>query len=58
VRAVYLADKKRASHVHGVMRGQNKSIQDLLTAFIANGGQVIMCAACSAGWLQSVDATL
>ena len=48
VRAVYLADKKRASHVHGLMRGQNKSIQDMLTAFIADGGQVIMCAACSA----------
>ena len=30
------------------MREQNKSIQDMLTAFIADGGQVIMCAACSA----------
>lgn len=47
VRAVYLADKKRPSHVHGLMREQNKSIQDMLTAFIADGGQVIMCAACS-----------
>lgn len=48
VRGVYLADKKRPSHVHGLMRQQNKSIQDLLTAFIADGGQVIMCSACSA----------
>ena len=47
VRAVYLADKKRPSHVHGLMREQNKSIQDMLTAFMADGGQVIMCAACS-----------
>ena len=48
VRAVYLADKKRPSHIHGLMREQNKSIQDMLTAFIADGGQVIICAACSA----------
>lgn len=48
VRAVYLADKKRASHVHGLMRANDQSIQDMLTAFMADGGQVIMCAACSA----------
>tara|TARA_R100001369_G_scaffold82376_1_gene114013 strand:- start:109 stop:570 length:462 start_codon:yes stop_codon:yes gene_type:complete len=48
VRAVYLADKKRASHVHGLMRADDQSIQDMLAAFIADGGQVIMCAACSA----------
>lgn len=48
VRGVYLADKKRPSHVHGLMREQNKSIQDMLTAFMADGGKVIMCAACSA----------
>jgi len=48
VRAVYLADKGRPSHVHGLLREQNKSIQDMLTAFIADGGQVIMCSACSA----------
>ena len=47
VRAVYLADKKRPSHIHGLMREQDKSIQEMLTAFIADGGQVIMCAACS-----------
>lgn len=47
VRGVYLADKKRASHVHGLMRGADKSIQDMLTAFMADGGQVIMCSACS-----------
>lgn len=48
VRGVYLADKKRPSHVHGLMRENDKSIQDMLTAFIADGGQVIMCSACSA----------
>jgi len=47
VRGVYLADKKRASHVHGLMREGNKSIQDMLTAFMKDGGQVIMCQACS-----------
>lgn len=47
VRAVYLADKKRASHVHGLMRESGKSIQDMLKAFIADGGMVIMCQACS-----------
>ena len=47
VRAVYLADKKRPSHVHGLMRDKNLSIQDLLSAFIKDGGQVIMCGACS-----------
>jgi len=48
VRGVYLADKKRPSHVHGLMRESNQSIQDMLAAFIADGGQVIMCSACSA----------
>ena len=48
VRAVYLADKKRPSHVHGLMREKNMSIQDMLAAFMADGGQVIMCQACSA----------
>lgn len=47
VRGVYLADKKRASNVHGLMRDTNTSIHDMLTAFIADGGQVVMCAACS-----------
>lgn len=47
VRAVYLADRKRASHVHGLMRENNKSIQDMLSDFIADGGEVIMCQACS-----------
>jgi len=47
VRAVYLADKKRPSHVHGLMAENGTSIQDMLTAFIADGGQVIMCSACS-----------
>ncbi|MDX2483910.1 MAG: DsrE family protein [Pseudodonghicola sp.] len=47
VRAVYLADKKRASHVHGLMAEQGTSIQDMLKAFMADGGTVIMCGACS-----------
>lgn len=47
VRGVYLADKKRASHVHGLMREANMSIQDMLAAFMADGGKVIMCSACS-----------
>ncbi|WP_439124787.1 DsrE family protein [Marivita sp.] len=47
VRAVYLADKKRPSHIHGLMAENGTSVQDMLTAFIADGGQVIMCSACS-----------
>ena len=47
VRAIYLSDKKRPSHVRGLMKGQAKSIQDMLKAFIADGGQVIARAACS-----------
>ena len=48
VRGVYLADKKRPSHVHGLMREKNQSIQDMLAAFMKDGGKVIMCQACSA----------
>ncbi|NVK97074.1 DsrE family protein [Ruegeria pomeroyi] len=47
VRAVYLADKKRPSHIHGLMAGQGATIQDMLSAFIADGGTVLMCGACS-----------
>lgn len=47
VRAVYLIDKKRASHVHGLMKEKNLSVQDLLTAFMKDGGMVIACQACS-----------
>lgn len=47
VRAIYLADQKRPSHVHGLMRDEGKSVQDMLKAFISDGGQVIACAACS-----------
>lgn len=47
VRGIYLGDKKRASHVHGLNKDKGKSIQDMLTAFIADGGTVIACAACS-----------
>jgi sulfur relay (sulfurtransferase) complex TusBCD TusD component (DsrE family) len=48
VRGVYLADKKRPSHVHGLKRAKDQSVQDMLAAFMADGGQVIMCSACSA----------
>lgn len=47
VRAVYLADAKRPSHIHGLMAEQGKSIQDMLRAFMDDGGTVIMCGACS-----------
>jgi predicted peroxiredoxin len=47
VRAIYLADKKRVSHVHGMMREKNLSVQDMLQAFIKDGGIVIACGACS-----------
>lgn len=47
VRAVYLADADRPSHIHGLMAEDGTSIQDMLTAFIADGGTVIMCRACS-----------
>lgn len=47
VRGIYLLDKKRASHVHGLMKEEGKSIQDMLTAFINDGGIVIACRACS-----------
>jgi predicted peroxiredoxin len=47
VRAIYLIDKKRASHVHGLMKEEGQSIQDMLTAFMDDGGIVIACGACS-----------
>lgn len=47
VRAIYLIDKKRPSHVHGLMKEQGASIQDMLTAFMKDGGIVIACGACS-----------
>lgn len=55
VRGVYLADKKRPSHVHGLMREADKSIQDLLTDFMADGGKVVMCQACSAAAGLTLD---
>jgi sulfur relay (sulfurtransferase) complex TusBCD TusD component (DsrE family) len=56
VRAVYLADRKRPSHVHGLMREAGKSIQDMLKDFMADGGTVIMCSACSkAAGLEAED---
>lgn len=48
VRAVYLADRKRQSHIHGLMADKGTSIQDMLSEFMADGGVVIMCQACSA----------
>ncbi len=47
VRGVYLADKKRPSHIHGLMAENGLSIQGMLKAFMADGGVVIMCQACS-----------
>ncbi|WP_412506303.1 DsrE family protein [Roseovarius sp. SYSU LYC5161] len=47
VRGVYLADRDRPSHVHGLMADSGTSIRDMLTAFMADGGTVIMCQACS-----------
>ena len=47
VRGIYLADEKRASHVHGLMKDKGQSIQDMLQAFIKDGGTVIACMACS-----------
>lgn len=56
VRGIYLADKKRPSHVHGLMRDKNLSIHDMLTAFMKDGGIVIACAACSqAAGLKPAD---
>lgn len=47
VRAIYLIDRKRPSHVHGLMKEEGASIQDMLTAFMKDGGIVIACGACS-----------
>ena len=47
VRGIYLIDKKRPSHVHGLMKDEGQSIQDMLRAFMSDGGIVIACAACS-----------
>jgi sulfur relay (sulfurtransferase) complex TusBCD TusD component (DsrE family) len=47
VRGIYLADKKRPSHVHGLMKEKGQSIQDMLRAFMNEGGIVIACMACS-----------
>lgn len=47
VRGIYLIDKKRPSHVHGLLKDKGTSIQDMLTAFMKDGGIVIACGACS-----------
>ncbi len=47
VRAIYLIDKKRASHVHGLKVEEGKSIQGMLKDFMSDGGVVIACGACS-----------
>ncbi len=44
VRGVYLADKKRPSHTHGLMKA---NVQEMLQAFIKDGGTVYACQACS-----------
>lgn len=56
VRAIYLIDKKRPSHVHGLMRQEGQSIQDMPAAFMNDGGVVIACGACShAAGLKKTD---
>jgi len=56
VRGIYLADRKRASDVHGPMAEKGHSIQDMLRAFMDDGGRVIACAACSrAAGLTATD---
>ena len=44
VRGIYLADKKRASHTHGLMQ---TNIHQMLQAFVKDGGTVYACQACS-----------
>ncbi|MCW5698852.1 MAG: DsrE family protein [Rhodospirillales bacterium] len=44
VRGVYLADKNRPSHTHGLTK---KSIHEMLQDFIKDGGTVFVCQACS-----------
>lgn len=44
VRGIYLADKQRPSHTHGLM---NANIQQMLQAFIKDGGTVYACQACT-----------
>lgn len=56
VRAVYLADKARPSDIPGPMAQAGTSIQDMLKAFMADGGKVIMCQACTgAAGLKPAD---
>jgi sulfur relay (sulfurtransferase) complex TusBCD TusD component (DsrE family) len=56
VRGIYLIDKKRPSHVHGLMKEKGQSIQDMLRAFMDDGGIVIACSACSkAAGLTAAD---
>lgn len=55
VRGVYLAEADRPSNVPGLLREKDQSIQDLLTSFIASGGQVIMCQTCSAAAGLTID---
>lgn len=47
VRGIQLIDKKRASYVHGLIKQDGQSIQDMLTAFVKDGGIVIACGSCS-----------
>ncbi len=44
VRGIYLAHKQRPSHTHGLMKS---NIQDMLQAFIQDGGTVYACQACT-----------
>ncbi|MBY4891713.1 hypothetical protein KUL25_02915 [Rhodobacteraceae bacterium N5(2021)] len=48
VRAVYLAEEARPSNIPGLMAEDGTTIHDMLPDFMADGGTVIMCSACSA----------
>ncbi|GAB6051694.1 DsrE family protein [Magnetospira thiophila] len=44
VRGIYLADKNRPSHTHGLMK---ENIHQMLQSFIKDGGTVYACQACT-----------
>ena len=55
VRSVYLAMADRPSDVPGSLRDQDLSIQDMLAAFMDDGGVVVMCQACSRAAGLTID---
>jgi len=53
VRGIYHAHRERPSHSHGLV---GQSIQEMLAAFIADGGQVLACPTClKAAGMQAED---